>query len=79
MSVVGGNWKIFNEMIIASGAQVSLNNPVTSIERTERPGRSTWRVTFKDGCQTFDGVVLATPYVFSQFTTSENSIYPISQ
>ena len=63
-SVDGGNWRIFDEMIIASGANLLLNTPVTSIEKVIQKGTVKWKVSSNDGEETiYDGVVLASPYV----------------
>jgi len=66
--VVGGNWRIFNEMIIASGAKLQLNSPVLALDKSVRQGKTLWEVLSDKGIDTFDGVVLASPYVFSQLT-----------
>jgi protoporphyrinogen oxidase len=63
MSVVGGNWQIFNEMIIASGAKLHLNTPVIGIEEVNRHGKTAWRISSTAATKDFDGVVLAAPYV----------------
>jgi hypothetical protein len=73
-SVIGGNWKIFNEMIIASGAKLHLNTPVFSIEQvhTEGEKRVIWKVSYSEEYdaslgryreELFDAVVIASPFV----------------
>jgi len=67
LSVVGGNWRIFNEMIIASGAKLNLDTCVNGIEQIEHHGKTKWRVYSNDSedeSAIFDGVVLASPYVW---------------
>ena len=66
LSIVGGNWRIFNEMIIASGAKLQLETRVNGVEQIERNGKTKWRVYSNDDeeeSEVFDGVVLASPYV----------------
>jgi Prenylcysteine lyase len=81
-SVVGGNWKIFNEMILASGAKLHLNTPVLSIEQVHTKGeeRVTWKVGYSEdvdgGLSTyqeniFDAVVIASPFVPSLGFTAD--------
>lgn len=69
MRIVGGNWRIFNEMIIASGAKLHLNSPVFAIDKAVRDGRTVWDVLSNEGTETFDTVVLASPYVSSIYIT----------
>lgn len=72
--MIGGNWKIFNEMIIASGAKLHLNTPVLSIEQvhTEGEKRVIWKVGYSEEHdaglsryreEIFDAVVIASPFV----------------
>jgi prenylcysteine oxidase / farnesylcysteine lyase len=66
LSVVGGNWRIFSEMILASGAKLLLETRVNGIERVDYHGKTKWRVYSNDNedeSELFDGVVLASPYV----------------
>jgi len=66
LSVIGGNWRIFDEMIIASGAKLHLETSVNGIEKIEYHGKTKWRVYSNDNedeSELFDGVVLASPYV----------------
>jgi prenylcysteine oxidase / farnesylcysteine lyase len=65
MCIVGGNWRIFNEMIIDSGAEIHLNSPIFAIDKSVRDGKTVWEVSSNEGTETFDSVVLASPYVSS--------------
>ncbi|KAI0165247.1 prenylcysteine oxidase [Hypoxylon sp. FL1284] len=76
MSIAGGNWRIFAEMVSRSEAHVSLNSTVTSIakEPSSDPDSSSpkysIRVRTTGAAETeaeavFDDVVIATPYQFS--------------
>jgi prenylcysteine oxidase/farnesylcysteine lyase len=84
MSVVGGNWRIFENMIQASNAALLRNTSVTSIELKARDQtsstpkyilktRSSSDPAAVDYAQdiAFDDVVVATPYQFSKITTSD--------
>jgi Prenylcysteine lyase len=62
-SVIGGNWRIFDEMIIASGAKLHLNTPVLEIENITYKGQTKWKVSLDGDDHIYDGVVLASPYV----------------
>lgn len=73
-SVLGGNWRIFDHMVAASGAHLSLNTSVSSIALGTKPGAkypkylvttsSVYGSTQQAGVA-FDNVVLATPYQFA--------------
>jgi prenylcysteine oxidase/farnesylcysteine lyase len=63
MSVEGGNWKIFHEMITASGAKLNLNTPVTKIEKVTHGSKSAWKLVSDHESGYFDSVVLASPMV----------------
>lgn len=64
INVAGGNSKIFKEMIVASGAKLHLNNPVIAIHQVTRQEKTYWAVSSDRGTTVYDGVVLASPYVF---------------
>jgi len=65
MAVKGGNWQMFAEMIMASGAGVLLNTTVISINKTSE-GRHglRWKSQMLEGesVDEFDAVILAAPY-----------------
>jgi prenylcysteine oxidase / farnesylcysteine lyase len=61
-SVIGGNWQIFDKMISSSGAKLQLN---TEVDKIEKVGLSQWKVSWNNTSDTFDGVVLAAPFVNS--------------
>jgi prenylcysteine oxidase / farnesylcysteine lyase len=68
VSVVGGNWRIFNEMIIDSGAKLNLDTPVISIDKAIRGGKILWGVSSAEGSRLYDGVVIASPFVFPRLS-----------
>jgi len=65
MAVKGGNWQMFAEMIMASGAGVLLNTTVIIINKTSE-GRHglRWKSQMLEGesVDEFDAVILAAPY-----------------
>lgn len=70
MQIEGGNWRIFDQMIKASGANVHLNTAVTSI--TKKDGKYGLKTSSKEDDKsavtkesTFDSVILAAPLQFS--------------
>ncbi|EQL34114.1 prenylcysteine oxidase/farnesylcysteine lyase [Blastomyces dermatitidis ATCC 26199] len=79
VAVEGGNWQIFQSMLNASKATVKLNSPVTSIELSDN---NTYTVTYQDTDgddddggfsfeeETFDHVVIANPFQFSNISLS---------
>ncbi|KJX94274.1 prenylcysteine lyase like protein [Zymoseptoria brevis] len=71
MAVEGGNWRIFDQMVKSSNATVLLDTEVTAITRQKSGQHS---LTFKPGTsalesQSFDAVVLATPFQFSNLSS----------
>ncbi|KAI5467063.1 Prenylcysteine lyase-domain-containing protein [Mariannaea sp. PMI_226] len=82
VSANGGNWKIFDKMIRASGASINRNTTVASIsavqKRTETP---TYVITTKQAnpesstleeySVEFDNIVIACPWQFSQIDAGE--------
>ncbi|SMQ55000.1 unnamed protein product [Zymoseptoria tritici ST99CH_3D7] len=71
MAVEGGNWRIFDQMVKASHATALLETEVTDITR-QKSGQ--YSLTFKPEAsavesQSFDAVVLATPYQFSNLSS----------
>ncbi|KAI1861499.1 hypothetical protein JX265_009466 [Neoarthrinium moseri] len=94
MAVAGGNWQIFSNMVLESGAHVYLNSSVASIKRTD--GKSPGSTASKYMIQTtdaaavdaepvgqgveFDDVVIATPYQFSNIAHEDDLIqHPIDK
>ncbi|PGH36101.1 prenylcysteine oxidase/farnesylcysteine lyase [[Emmonsia] crescens] len=75
VAVEGGNWQIFQSMLNASKATVKLNSPVSSVELSDN---NTYTVTYEDADDddfsaeedTFDHVVIANPYQFSNIALS---------
>lgn len=73
MAVEGGNWRIFDHFIAASGAHLALNTSVTSIALGTKPDAQypKYLINTKSGSGeeavgvAFDNVILATPYQFS--------------
>lgn len=73
MAVQGGNWRIFDHFVAASGAHVALNTSVSSITLGTKPGATypKYLISTKsdDGDEAagvaFDNVILATPLQFS--------------
>ena len=81
--VAGGNWQIFSNMMIASGANVQLNTSVTSIDlisNEDSPDKFTLKTTSTDSLSgevaadplAFDDVIVATPYQFSGIKASDD-------
>lgn len=73
-SVLGGNWRIFDHMVAASGAHIALNTSVDSIALGTKPGAKhpKYLITTKSVAGVsqaagvaFDNIVLATPYQFA--------------
>lgn len=74
-AVLGGNWRIFDNFVAASGAQVALNTSVTSIALGTKAGAkypkyliSTQSASSKQDVAAgvaYDNVILATPYQFA--------------
>lgn len=73
-AVLGGNWRIFDHMVAASGAHVALNTSVSSIALGTKPGAKypKYLITTnpvsgssQEAGVAFDNVVLATPYQFA--------------
>lgn len=70
VSVEGGNWRIFEGMLMASGADIRLNNAVTSIDRNAN-GTLTLTSVANDSNKekhVFDEVVIAGPLQYSNLT-----------
>lgn len=72
MAIKGGNWQIFDRMLLSSRASVLLETAVTSVERVN--GKKTWVVTAKtsNGQITkteYDEVIIAGPYQYSNITS----------
>src|SRR5579871_5652544 len=74
MAVLGGNWMIFDKMVQISQAGVLLETRVTNIESIASKG--TWSVkAIKQDSEEeiedeYDQVIIATPYQFSNITSS---------
>jgi prenylcysteine oxidase/farnesylcysteine lyase len=84
MSVDSGNWRIFEHMVVESGASISRNMTVASIEKVQkktRPSSPVYAITTKDaGSQDgtskqydveFDNVIIANPWQFGNIKTGE--------
>lgn len=62
MSIAGGNWQIFHEMVHRSGPEIKLNTSVTRVTQVSRG----WEVcVVDDECETFRHVVIACPLSLS--------------
>lgn len=75
VSVQGGNWRIFDEMLKSSTADVRLNTTVTSIVRNDRDGTLTLKSSHPDANSNkqeniFDEVVIAGPLQYSGLSIS---------
>lgn len=70
VSVDGGNWQIFREMLKASKATLELQSPVAELHRNLNDTHTVVYSTPGSGTEqaVFDQVVLATPYQFSDLT-----------
>lgn len=72
-AVQGGNWRIFDRFVAASGAHVALNTSVSSVTLGTKPDAKypKYLINTKSGSSeeaavvAFDNVILATPYQFS--------------
>lgn len=79
-AVQGGNWQIFDRMLAASAATVTLNTSVSSIALGTKPGAKYpkyWVNTKSGGGEAsagvaFDNVIIATPYQFSDIKAPED-------
>lgn len=79
-AVVGGNWRIFDKLVEASGATVALNTSVSSIALGTKPGATypKYLLSTKSGAGeasagvAFDNVIIATPYQFSGISAPED-------
>ncbi|OJD13074.1 hypothetical protein AJ78_06431 [Emergomyces pasteurianus Ep9510] len=83
VAVEGGNWQIFQSMLDASKATVRLNSPVSSVELSDN---NTYTVTYHQNADddnypveqdTFDHVVIANPYQFSNISLSPPLKHPL--
>ncbi|KAK2677207.1 Prenylcysteine lyase [Fusarium oxysporum f. sp. vasinfectum] len=85
MSVESGNWRIFEHMVIESGASISRNTTVASIEKVQKKTRSSspvYVITTKDASSKddtskeydveFDNVIIANPWQFSNIKAGED-------
>jgi len=78
MAVVGGNWRIFHEMVKKSGAGLILNSSVAAIGFADGKVESRPRYTVRtEGSEhdypiEFTDVVLANPFQFSKITPAED-------
>ncbi|KAF7986244.1 hypothetical protein HWV62_38711 [Athelia sp. TMB] len=59
-SVKGGNWRIFEQFLKRSQANVFLNTTVLSL--TQNPDSNRWTVKTNDGTMHYSGVILAAPF-----------------
>lgn len=82
MAIQGGNWRIFDHFVAASGAHIALNTSVSSITLGTKPGATYPKYlisTQSDAGETaagvaFDNVILATPYQFSDIKAGSSVI-----
>ena len=69
MSVEGGNWQIFDEMVRRSGAELNLNSTVTAITKDNATDSYTLKVESaapdRENLSAYDTIIMATPYQFS--------------
>ncbi|KAF3942022.1 hypothetical protein ABW19_dt0200058 [Dactylella cylindrospora] len=73
VAITGGNWQIFDKMVQSSKAIVLLETAVTSIEKA--PASKSWIVkasksTGENIEHEYDEVIIATPYQFSNISSS---------
>ncbi|KAF3907152.1 hypothetical protein ABW21_db0205954 [Orbilia brochopaga] len=73
MAITGGNWQIFDKMVQSSKAGMLFETTVTSIDKSAE--RNTWIVKARKSTgeklvDEYDEVIIATPYQFSNITTS---------
>lgn len=82
-AVLGGNWRIFDHMVAATGASIALNTSVTSIALGTKPGAKypKYLLTTQSASGEaeevgvpFDNVVLATPYQFASIKAPSDVI-----
>lgn len=78
MSIRGGNWQIFDNMLKASGAEVLLNTSVSNIYRLPN---GTYTVeahspSTKIEPTTYDAIILAAPLQFTNLTLTPAPIHP---
>lgn len=78
-AVLGGNWRIFDHMVAASGAYLKLNTAVSSVTLGTKPGAkhpkyliTTGNSKEADSSAAFDNVILATPYQFAGIKASSD-------
>lgn len=78
VAVEGGNWKIFNSMIQHSNAVLYLNKPVTSITKALNHLKVAPKYTIsttEDYPLTFDNVIIASPWQFSDITAGPDVLH----
>ncbi|ODV74811.1 FAD/NAD(P)-binding domain-containing protein [Cyberlindnera jadinii NRRL Y-1542] len=68
MSVIGGNYQIFEKWAEWSRANVSLNTRVQGLNKTED---GLWILSYNGTNETFDKVIVAAPWQFTGIETSE--------
>ncbi|KXT00789.1 hypothetical protein AC578_2965 [Pseudocercospora eumusae] len=79
VAVEGGNWRIFEKMLQASGAAVHLETGVKEIQKMEKDGYTLSLESVKDSMATeqhFDAVVLAGPYQYTNITLPSSTYTP---
>ncbi len=86
MSVLGGNWQLFQGMVNRAGANVYMNAPVASITQNTSPYpkylvKTVSPVGAAEDTDSFafDDVVIATPYQFSKIDASSVIQHPIDE
>lgn len=86
VAVEGGNWRIFDGMVARSGANVQLNTAVTAIDfankkdKTSSPRysistKSTTASAEEDLVTHFDGVIIASPWQYSDIKTPSDLLH----
>ena len=89
MAVAGGNWQIFHKMVQKSGAHIALNTSIVSLDLADGSDESvqpryklTTAFTSKPDSEetypaTFDDVVIATPYQFSNIEAGDGVVQQV--
>ncbi|EME78153.1 uncharacterized protein MYCFIDRAFT_87304 [Pseudocercospora fijiensis CIRAD86] len=79
VAVEGGNWRIFDKMLHASGAAVHLETGVKEVQKTEEGGYTLSLESVEDSMtieEDFDIVILAGPYQYSNMTLPASADIP---
>lgn len=78
VSIEGGNWQIFDRMLETSKATLKLETPVTELRRNEDDTHTLTWTEFPGHTEqaTFDHVVVAAPFQFSNINISPSLQHP---